>query len=241
MAVCALAALASGPVRAAEEICQGRSGTDLIRCIEAAARTPPASQPAPQAPGGGAPAPAARVAAPSADPPPEDCTGRSGQALRRCLAAGGRLRPEAAMPGGASPERPGPSTDASGNCEALKGEALRACVARAAAGTGRPDPQTSPVDCTALLREDQALCIHRNQTLNECRDRKRYPDERLCLRSFASGAPIPAAADCRGLPAARRPACEARNRANVACASQGLSYFACLERRLGTGEYVRWR
>lgn len=242
--------LASAAAPVSGEICEGRSGAELIRCIEAAARTAPAqgapapSRPEPPAPPGDRASAASRSS--TTAPPqgvPEDCTGRTGSALRSCLAAGGRLRPEAAQPGPAGTSAPqGDTASVNADCDALTGEALRACVAgTAAASAGRGDLATRAIDCTALLVADQALCVHRNQSLNACRDRKRYPDEALCLRSFMASAPTPAAADCRALPAAQRPACEARNRASAACAGEGQGYFACLDRRLGADRYVRWR
>lgn len=217
------------------DICEGKAGPELIRCIEAAAHGTPQSS------NRGAPKTAERATTPpGATPTPrgtpavaaEDCTGRQADELRRCLAAGGRLQPSAAVVSGAERSAP-PVIEAS--CESLTGDALRRCVE---AGAREPSsaPRTSTpqlLDCRAYTAADQPLCLHRNLTLSECRNRQKYPDFDLCVRNLMRGAPEPARADCGKLGAGARAHCEARNRVYGACSADKLAYFGCLRQKLG--------
>jgi hypothetical protein len=245
-ALCALAAVTvlAGQASGAErDICENKAGPELIRCIEAAARSghqppsrdtgkvSPASRPA--SPPIAAPVAPAFVVPPA---PVEDCTGRSGETLRRCLAAGGRLNPEA-FP--ATPAAPAAATAAgrAESCEGKSGETLRLCVeARSkdagVAGSKASQPQAIP--CTGYTAADQPLCLHRNSAIVECRNRSLYPDFDVCLRSHMIRAPQPAHADCSKLQARSRTHCEARNRVYASCTSDRMGYFACLERKLGS-------
>ena len=232
------------------DICENKTGPELIRCIEAAARTadPPRAPAAPASPAKPAaagaaspPASAPVVQAPRA--PAEDCTGRSGEALRHCLAAGGRLAPEAAItpavkgaPAGAAGS--GMNADAGGrsaDCEGKSGEALRLCVEAQAkdAPAVRKTAHTQVVSCTGYTPADQPFCLHRNTALVECRKASLYPDKDVCLRSHMARAPEPGRADCSKLAARPRAHCEARNQVYASCLGDKLGYFACLEHRLG--------
>jgi hypothetical protein len=250
--LCALAGIAAlaPPAGAAErDICEHKAGQELIRCIEAAARS---GAPAPAQDGSKASSTARRtqpssVVAPVAParevprPPAEDCTGRDGDALRRCLAAGGRLNPDAfpaapALPAAAATPPTTTRTRAE-SCESKSGEALRRCVQAQAqqAGTGAATPsQPQVIPCRGYTAADQPLCLHRNSAIVECRKRTLYPDLDVCLRSQMARAPQPAHADCGKLPARERPHCEARNRVYAACSGDKMGYFACLERQLGS-------
>ncbi|MCC6535736.1 MAG: hypothetical protein IT531_24560 [Burkholderiales bacterium] len=242
-------ALASPPVTGAEaDICQGKTGADLVRCIEQAARAKPgdtATPLAPSAPAGAAPAGRERVPAPATHdatgPAPEDCTGRAGTELRRCLAAGGRLAPSAATVS----VQPAPARTTEGeSCEAKSGEALRTCI-EAAAKSAKPaaaaaaEPKT--IGCTGYTPADQPLCVHRNSVIVQCRNRQLYPDYDVCLRSYMIRAPDPVRADCGKLPARARAHCDARNQVFQACLGDKLGYFACLEHRLGADAVITRR
>lgn len=239
--------------RAAErDICENRSGQDLVRCIEASVRgqtsAPPRSPPpdnarsaAPAPPG---PMPVAPVTAPPALPsfPAEDCTGRAEQEMRRCLAAGGRLQPSAAVapPPQAAPAEAPKSAGAPEPCDGKTGEDLRACVERTARAPLRNTTDRT-LDCTGYHAADQGLCVHRNTAIAECRNRKQYPDFDVCMRSQMNRAPEPKAADCsRSAPQARGH-CEARNRVYKSCVGDRIGYFACLDRHLGTDAVLRKR
>jgi len=239
-------------IAAERDICENKSGQELIRCIEAAARStpPPTAAPTPKsAPAPAQPAPAKSAAAPpsvpspkiqaqpapeAVRPAPEDCTGKTGETLRRCLAAGGRLAAEAAI----VPSQPQQfSTPAvrQESCDGKSGEELRRCVEASAKA-----PQTSPaaaqpqvIACTGFTAADQPLCLHRNTALVECRNRQKYPDFDVCLRSFMVRAPQPARADCTTLQARSRTHCENRNQAFQGCLNDKFAYFACLEQKLG--------
>jgi hypothetical protein len=89
------------------------------------------------------------------------------------------------------------------------------------------------IPCTGYNPADQPLCLHRNTALVECRNRARYPDFDVCLRSHMARAPEPGRADCRNLSTRARNHCEARNQVYAACTGDKLGYFACLEHRLG--------
>ena len=249
----ALGALAAftvlaGPAFSAErDICENKAGQELIRCIEAAARS-----------GGSAPSqdgtkalPAKRPASPATvapvtptlelpRAPTEDCTGRSGDALRRCLAAGGQLNPQVfpTPPAhSAAAAAPAAAPGRAESCEGKSGEALRLCVeaqskdAGLAAGKAT-QPQAIP--CTGYTAADQPLCLHRNSAIVECRNRSLYPDFNVCLRSHMVRAPQPAQADCSKLQVRQRTHCEARNRVYASCTGDKMGYFACLERQLGS-------
>jgi len=253
-ALAAAALIGALPAAAAErDICDGKAGQALIQCIEAAARgvpqkDAPAAKPAPAAPS----APAQK-AAPAAGPTPipvivapsEDCTGKPRDEMRRCLAAGGRLAPSAAVVG---PSAAAASTAPSGpvNCDGRAGEELRRCVEAAARdappaiapGAGAPAASGTGhlpiIPCTGYVAADQPLCMHRNSAISECRNRKKYPEFDVCMRSLMSNAPVPAAvADCTKLGQTQRARCEARNRVHPACKGEKTGYFACLEQKLG--------
>jgi hypothetical protein len=246
IAITSLAAPAWG-AEPERDICERKTGPELIRCIEAAARsggTPPATD-APRPASGRSASPHA-VAPPSAPvleaprAPVQDCTGRSGEALRRCLAAGGRLDPQAlgrapsASPAMAAPP---PAAGRSEGCDTKSGEALRLCVeaqAKEAAIAARKPSQPQVVPCTGYTSADQPLCVHRNTAIGECRNRSLYPDFDICLRSHMANAPQPMHADCSKLQARSRSHCEARNRVYASCSGDRLGYFACLERHLGS-------
>ncbi|MGH8666795.1 MAG: hypothetical protein ACREUX_21235 [Burkholderiales bacterium] len=249
-ALCALVAITTlaGPAWSAErDICENKAGPELIRCIEAAARSggPAPSQDAAKA------APTKRSTsssvvtpvAPAFVPPrapAEDCTGRSGEALRRCLAAGGRLNPDAfpsapTVPAAAAAPTTAPARAES--CEGKSGEALRLCVEAQSkdAGIAAAKPsQPQVIPCSGYTAVDQPLCLHRNSAIVECRKRNLYPDVDVCLRSHMARAPQPARADCGKLQARLRAHCEARNRVYAACSGDKMGYFACLERQLGS-------
>jgi hypothetical protein len=243
------AAIGSQPALAGEnDICENKSGPELIRCIEAAARSgnqgkaadapkaqPPASRPAAPATSRPVQVPAAPVVeAPRA--PAEDCTGRSGDALRRCLAAGGRLSPDAAIVTNTAPATPTvvitPAREET--CEGKSGELLRLCVeAQSKSAPAARKSSQEIVACTGYTPADQPLCVHRNTALVECRNKKLYPDFGVCLRSHMIRAPEPGRADCSKLQARARSHCEARNHVYASCNSDKMGYFACLEQRLG--------
>jgi len=258
----ALLALTIAPAgaHAAADICEGKSGPELIRCIEAAARTPAGkAQDAPAPP----PKQSAQVAKPAPSvplrvttpepprpvvvepprPPAEDCTGREGQALRTCLAAGGRLSPQAAVIA-PSPARANAAPGTVGGaeqCDGKSGEEARRCIEQAArAATARPG-QTGPkvLNCTLYHAADQKLCLHRNTALLECRNRQKYPDEATCVRSLMTTAPEPLRADCARGSGAARAQCEARNRVFATCSSDRMGYFDCLEHRLGPDAHAK--
>jgi hypothetical protein len=235
----------AGPAFGAElDICENKAGQDLIRCIEAAARS---GGPAP-APDSGKGLPAKRPASPAAvapafevpRAPAEDCTGRSGDALRRCLAAGGRLNPDAFPTPATAPAAaaaPAAATGRAESCEGKSGEALRQCVeaqSKDASAATLKASQPQAIPCTGYTAADQPLCVHRNSAIAECRNRSLYPDFNVCLRSHMARAPQPAQADCSKLQARQRAHCEARNRVFAACSSDKMGYFACLERQLGS-------
>lgn len=233
---------------AEQDICENRRGQDLIRCIEASARgTPPppprASAPAPVAPASvpkpGAKAPVEPLppitALPEPPPfPPEDCTGRIEPELRRCLAAGGRLQPSAAVvpPTPVAPA-PTPRATSAESCDGKSGEALRLCIEQTAKSPSQSAANRT-VPCTGYTAADQPLCVHRNSAIIECQNRKRYPDFDVCMRSHMVRAPQPKAADCRDVPPRAKGHCESRNRVYQSCTSDKIGYFACLERHLGT-------
>jgi len=249
----------AGPAPAAErDICEQRTGQDLIRCIEASARgtppppprvtAPPAASVAPVPPAANANRPAAMPATkaqsvmlppvatiPEPPPfPPEDCTGRADQDLRRCLAAGGRLKPSAAV---VPPEPAVPPaakiTAPPESCDGKTGEALRTCIEQSARSPSRMAVNRL-VPCTAYVAADQPLCLHRNSAIIECENRKRYPDFDICMRSHMTRAPEPKSADCRNVAPKAKGHCESRNRVYQSCTSDKIGYFACLERHLGT-------
>ncbi len=245
------AALASPAALAAQsDICENKAGADLIRCIEAAARAgepgraPDSTRPAPaKPPAAGAIRPAPPAAPPATPPaaeapraPAEDCTGRKGEAMRSCLAAGGRLSPEAATIGSAKASPAfAPVLRSSDSCEGRSGEALRLCIeaqAKDAPGAHKP-AQDQVIACTGYHPADQQLCLHRNTALVECRNKGRYPDYDVCVRSYMVRAPSPQQADCRNLSSRARTHCEARNRVYASCTGDKLGYFTCLEQRLG--------
>ena len=239
----AVAAAAALFAAAAErDICENKTGRELIRCIEEAARRghPDA---APREPAGAPPAskPSA-LQAPAAPPPVrtpqarEDCTGRTGAELQRCLAAGGRIRPDTAVvrpAPRATARQPGPAQPES--CDDKTGEALRLCIeaqARAMAAPKAAQPQT--IACGGYTRADQALCWHRNQAILECRQRRDlYPDFGVCLRSLMATAPEPQEENCAKLQGRARSHCDARNRVYAFCRKDKLDYFDCLDRQLG--------
>ena len=114
------------PAQAAErDICENKAGAELIRCIEAAARGPEESGRAPSkaaTPAAKPATPASRPAPAAVDiptPPVQDCTGLSPEPMRRCLAAGGRLAPEAAVSAPSAPSRAAPERTES--CEGTSG------------------------------------------------------------------------------------------------------------------------
>lgn len=238
------------PAAAAEQdICENRAGQDLVRCIEASARgTPPpppvrsvpATKPAPAAPATtpaktGATVPLPPLPGPVPEPSfaPEDCTGRTDQALRSCLAAGGRLRPSAAVVAPARPATPATGVIAPESCDGKSGEALRTCIEAAARAPVKSDRNRRLV-CTGYTSADQPLCVHRNTAVDECQNRKRYPDMDVCMRSQMTRAPEPRQADCSKVSARARGHCESRNRVYEQCLSDKIGYFACLEKHLGT-------
>lgn len=234
---------------AAADICENRTGQDLVRCIEASARgTPPpppvrsapTSKTAPAAPAAataktGATVPLPPLPSPAPEPAfaPEDCTGRTDQALRTCLAAGGRLAPSAAVVAPTRTTPPVAVATATETCEGKSGEALRACIETTARAPVKVDRNRRLV-CTGYTSADQPLCVHRNTAIDECQNRKRYPDMDVCMRSQMTRAPEPKRADCTKVPARARGHCESRNRVYEQCLSDKIGYFACLEKHLGT-------
>lgn len=234
--VAAWALLMVAPISASErDICENKSGTELLRCIEASARG--ASEPATRPAREGQPAATVSERAPRSTSPAAvagDCTGRTGDELRRCLAAGGRLSPSAAVADRNT--APVPVAPASDGCEGKTGDALRTCVeesAKRATATKRGVALPQTLVCTGYTVADQPLCVHRNTAIIECRKREKYPDHDVCLRSLMSRAPDPLVADCGKLQGRARAHCEARNRAFQPCTGDKLGYFACLEHRLG--------
>jgi hypothetical protein len=239
------AALALPAVSAERDICENKAGAELIRCIEAAARSGPQEpgQPASnRAPSPGKPLPSTRQApavpatAELPRPAPEDCTGLTSSELRRCLAAGGRLPPDAAIAPPA-PKQPLPAAaGASESCEGKSGEPLRKCIEAQATTLPRAAPRTTQpqlVSCIGYARADQPLCLHRNTAISACRNRSLYPDFDVCMRSHMASAPDPGRADCSTLKSRAREHCEARNRVYANCTGDKVGYFACLERQLG--------
>lgn len=257
VALLAIAALPAGAL-AAGDICEGKTGQELIRCIEAAARTPgraqeppppaakpstPVAKPAPSVPLRVPPPEPPRPVAEPPRPPAEDCTGREGQALRSCLAAGGRLSPEAAVTG-PSATRPNATAGTVGGaeqCDGKSGEEARRCIEQAArAATAQPRAAEPKVlNCTLYHAADQKLCLHRNTALLECRNRQKYPDQATCVRSLMTTAPEPLRADCARASGSARAQCEARNRVFAACSGDRMGYFDCLEHRLGPDAYAK--
>jgi hypothetical protein len=245
-AIAVLGLVLSLPLAAAErDICDGKQGPELIRCIESAARLPQnpgrEAEPAPGAakPSREAPAAVTRPSAPPVatipSPPPEDCTGKAEEALRHCLAAGGRLSPEAVSVTTPSPNLPAGSASGA-NCDRLSGEALRRCVEAQAQAPQPAAASLAPlqiVPCTGYHAADQPLCLHRNSALAECRNRQKYPDHAVCMRSMMSRAPEPAYADCAKLQARSRTHCEDRNRVYKSCVHDKIGYFHCLSEKLG--------
>jgi hypothetical protein len=238
-----LATASLAPARAAEQdICENRTGPDLVRCIEASARGTPVPPAPTRKPAAEVPPPArtgATVALPeppgyAAQPavPPEDCTGRTGPALRTCLAAGGRLSPSAAVVPAPSAAPSAPAAAAPESCDGKSGDALRTCLEHAARSPMKPDRNRRLV-CTGYTVADQPLCVHRNTAIDECRNRTRYPDFDVCMRSQMVRAPEPKRADCTKVSARARGHCEARNRVYEQCLSDRTGYFGCLERQLG--------
>jgi len=232
----------AAPTFASErDICENTSGTELVRCIEASVRGAPDTATRPAREGRPAkvtspPVPAVSERVPRSPPPTlaEDCTGRTGEGLRRCLAAGGRLSPSAAVVDRDTP--PAPVAPASDACEGKTGDELKTCVelsAKRATATKRVSAQPQTLVCTGYTGADQPLCVHRNTAIMECRNREKYPDHDVCLRSLMSQAPVPRVADCGILQGRARAHCEARNRAFQPCTGDKLGYFACLEHRLG--------
>jgi len=239
-------------IAAERDICENKAGQELIRCIEAAARAtpPPAAAPAPKsAPTPAPPPPAKSVLAPTSAPlpktqaqpapaavrpTPEDCTGKTGEILRRCLAAGGRLSPEAAVVS-SQPQQLSTPAVRQESCDGKSGEELRRCIEAAAKAPQASPAVTQPqvIACTGFTAADQPLCLHRNTALVECRNRQKYPDFDVCLRSFMVSAPQPARADCTTLQARSRTHCENRNQAFQGCLNDKVAYFACLEQKLG--------
>jgi hypothetical protein len=230
--------LGAGAALAAQaDICENKTGQELIRCIEAAARAsapPDAGAARKPAPSGERPATSRREHAapppPAAPTPVQDCTGREGAELRRCLAAGGRLSPESAI----VDPTPAAGVAGGGPCKGKSGEPLRACLEEAskqgAAGRIAEPPLARCVGYTAA---DQPLCLHRNSAIIACRNRKLYPDLDVCLRSQMAGAPLPERADCNKVPKQARAHCEARNRVYAGCSGDKMGYFNCLEQKLG--------
>lgn len=240
------------PALAAEQdICENRTGQDLVRCIEASARgappppplrsvpapkpaqTAPASAPATGKTGATVPLPPLPGPVPEPSFAPEDCTGRTDQALRSCLAAGGRLAPSAAVVTPTRPATPANVVAAPENCDGKTGEALRTCI-EAAARAPVTQNRNRRLVCTGYTTADQPLCVHRNTAIDECQNRKRYPDMDVCMRSQMTRAPEPKQADCTKVSARARGHCESRNRVYQQCVSDRVGYFACLEKHLGT-------
>lgn len=234
------------PAAAAEQdICENRTGQDLVRCIEASARGKPPSppvrgapapKPSPTAPaktGATVPLPSPPSPVPEPSFAPEDCTGRTDQALRSCLAAGGRLAPSAAVVAPSRPATPAAVVTAPDTCDGKTGEALRSCIEATARAPVKSDKNRRLV-CTGYTSADQPLCVHRNTAIDECQNRKRYPDMDVCMRSQMTRAPEPKRADCTKVSARARGHCESRNRVYEQCLSDKIGYFACLEKHLGT-------
>lgn len=225
---------ASGVLAAQADICENKTGSELIRCIEAAARanTPPeAGATRKPEPSGERPTASRREHAvpkpPAAAASAQDCTGRQGGELRSCLAAGGRLSPEAAIV--AAPPAAG-----GGPCQGKSGEALRVCMEEASKQSAAARTAEPPLArCIDYAAADQPLCLHRNSAIIACRNRKLYPDLEVCLRSQMAGAPQPQLADCSKAPKQARAHCEARNRVYAACSGDKMGYFGCLEQKLG--------
>lgn len=249
-AACIVTITSALPAAAAErDICENRTGQDLVRCIEASARgtappppvrSVPAQKPAPAAPATapaktGATVPLPPLPGPAPEPSfaPEDCTGRTDQALRSCLAAGGRLAPSAAVVAPTRPATPATGGIAPESCDGKSGEALRTCIEAAARAPVKSD-QNRRLVCTGYTSADQPLCVHRNTAVDECRNRKRYPDMDVCMRSQMTRAPEPRQADCSKVSARARGHCESRNRVYEQCLPDKIGYFACLEKHLGT-------
>lgn len=236
---------------AEREICEGMSGQQLIRCIEAEARgkpLPPSTKPVA---GRSVELPrttASPLAAPRVDDPPaapaEDCTGRRDDELRRCLAAGGRLQPSAAVVGDAPRTAVHAYAVSPDTCDNKTGEELRRCVEAAAkTASNRPTAPAATrhetIQCTGYHPADQPLCVHRNAVIAECRNPVKYADFGVCLRSQMMSAPTPGRADCSKLQARSRTHCESRNAAYSACLADKLAYFSCLEHRLGADAVLR--
>lgn len=231
---------------AEREICEGLSGRDLVRCVEATAKgLPPPAAEKTAPPSVGSPRGSAARSVPVEPPaasrtPVEDCTGKNPEEMRRCLAAGGRLQPSAAViPDASRPTSTAPIATSAESCDGQSGEALRQCVELAARspqrqGQAHTAARHEPIVCTGYQRADQPLCVHRNTAITECRNRQKYPDVDVCLRSQMARAPTPEIAGCKNLQARARAHCEARNQAYGGCISDKLGYFACLAKKLGT-------
>ncbi len=240
LAIAALTLLGSSlSASAAGDICEGRSGPELIRCIEAAARGAPqppiagkTAVPAPPAP-----PPSARAAEP-ARPPAADCTGKAGEQLRACLASGGRLAPAAATEAPAAVAVPAPSVQPADRCDGRTGDDAKKCIEAAAKQPATQPTGPQVLNCTRYHVSDQRLCLHRNTALIECRNRQKYPDTATCLRGFMASAPEPDRADCTNAGAKAKAQCEARNRVYTACRTDRMSYFDCLEQKLGPDAYA---
>ncbi len=188
------------------------------------------------------------AAAPALAAQTDICENKAGADLIRCIEAAARggeagrtpdaprtpAPPKAPVAAATQPAAPASASARSDGCENRTGEALRLCIEAQAKNTPAPkSAQPQVIPCTGYTPADQPLCLHRNTTLVECRNRGRYPDFDVCVRSYMARAPEPGRADCRNLSTRARNHCEARNQAYGACTGDKLGYFACLERRLG--------
>jgi hypothetical protein len=185
--VIVIASVVPLPAHSAErDICENMTGEQLRRCIENAAREPPAQ---PQRPINVSPS-TAQSAAPAH--PPNTGVPTAAQPIAR-------------------PGAPGTT----------------------AAAVAEPSKALQRLNCTKVPQPDQPLCVHRNTALIECGTRGRYPDYDKCLEDIMSRAPNPVTADCAALPESQKAICMRRNKVYAACKDNKLSYFACLEQRMG--------
>jgi hypothetical protein len=171
---------------AERDICENMTGEQLRRCIENAAREPPAQ---PQRPINVSPS-TSQSTAPAR--PPNAGAPAAGQSIAR-------------------PGAPGTT----------------------GAAVAEPSKALQRLNCTKVPQPDQPLCVHRNSALAECGIRGRYPDYDKCLEDIMSRAPNPVIAYCAALPESQKAICTRRNKVYAACKDNKLSYFACLEQRMG--------
>ena len=132
------------------------------------------------------------------------------------------------------------STMLPGQCAGLTGDQLDLCVRNITLpqlvpnigpGETTPDP-AQPINCVGALREDESLCISRNEVILFCRNKNKHPDFEQCASSLLMTQPKPPVANCARVAAAQRKHCELRNKVFGECTSDPLRYFICLTEKM---------